>query len=111
MVEVVLYRDREGRPAGFQVDGHAGFDIYGKDIVCAAVSVLAQTTVMGLEHYLPGLVERDVSPGRLVCRLKGGLTPEQAERAGVILGTMELGLEATAVSYAKYLRLRKEVQP
>lgn len=90
------------------MEGHAGFDIYGKDIVCAAVSVLAQTTVMGLEYYLPGRVRSDVRAGKLVCRLPGDLTPEQAEKAGVILGTMELGLEAVAANYAGYLRLRKE---
>lgn len=90
------------------MEGHAGFDIYGKDIVCAAVSVLAQTAAMGLERYLPGLAECDVGPGKLVCRLPDNLTPEQADKAQLILGTMELGLEATAAGYGKYLRLRKE---
>lgn len=36
---------------GFKIKGHANYDAYGHDIVCAAVSILAQTTIQSiLDH-------------------------------------------------------------
>ena len=31
------------------VNGHANYNEYGKDIVCAGVSAIVQTTILGLE--------------------------------------------------------------
>lgn len=38
----------EGRLTGFAVSGHAGYDDYGHDIVCASVSSAVQLTVNGI---------------------------------------------------------------
>ena len=43
MIEVKVYNN------GFTITGHAGYDVMGKDIVCAAVSALSQTCVISLE--------------------------------------------------------------
>lgn len=42
---------------GITVDGHAGYAEIGKDIICAAVSVLAQ----GLVHSLEALTDDKIS--------------------------------------------------
>lgn len=42
--------------AGLTVDGHAGYAKTGNDIICAAVSVLAQ----GLIHSLSALTEDEI---------------------------------------------------
>lgn len=42
---------------GLTVDGHAGYAKAGNDIICAAVSVLAQ----GLIHSLDALTEDEIS--------------------------------------------------
>lgn len=42
---------------GIAVDGHAGYAEIGKDIICAAVSVLAQ----GLVHSLEALTDDEIS--------------------------------------------------
>lgn len=34
---------------GFEISGHANFDEYGSDIVCAAVSILAYTCINTLD--------------------------------------------------------------
>ena len=34
------------------LSGHAGFDTYGNDIVCASVSALLIATINGLEEYV-----------------------------------------------------------
>ena len=42
---------------GITVDGHAGYAEIGKDIICAAVSVLTQ----GLVHSLEALTDDEIS--------------------------------------------------
>lgn len=107
MVTVDFFEDETGRLEGFQVDGHTGYAKAGRDIVCAAVSALAQTAVLGLEHYLPARVESRIASGELICRVKGELSEAEALRAATILETLRLGLEATARDYSKYVQLRR----
>ena len=41
---------------GVDISGHAGYDKQGRDIVCAAVSVLAYNLVLSLETLTPDQV-------------------------------------------------------
>ena len=45
MIEVTVYKTMRHEYAGFDMSGHAGYDDIGKDIVCAAVSVLVINTL------------------------------------------------------------------
>lgn len=63
MLEIVFYRDGADRFAGFAARGHANFDEYGQDIVCAAVSAVLQAARLGLEHYAAGEIEAKQEPG------------------------------------------------
>lgn len=48
------------------VKGHAGYAPHGRDIVCAAVSAILQTAVLGLESIAetyPDFVEVDIVSG------------------------------------------------
>lgn len=106
MVKVDIFEDDAGRIAAFQVEGHAGFAEAGTDVVCAAVSALAQTAVLGLEHHLVTPPAVEVADGPLRCQLPD-LPVADRERAEVILRTMCLGLTAIAETYHKYLRIKK----
>ena len=72
MIAVEVYRDAGGRVRGFGCSGHADFGEHGEDIVCAAVSAIAQTTVLGLMRHLDVPVDVKQKPGLLECRLAGG---------------------------------------
>lgn len=105
MVRVEIFEDDAGRIAAFQVEGHAGFGESGEDLVCAAVSVLTQTAVLGLEHHLDASPEVEVEKGRLRCQLPV-LTIRDMEQAEVILRTMYLGLMAIAENYDQYIQVK-----
>ena len=49
MIEVTVYKTMRHEYAGFDMSGHAGYDDIGKDIVCAAVSVLVINTLNSIE--------------------------------------------------------------
>ena len=51
MIEVTVYKTMRHEYAGFDMSGHAGYDDIGKDIVCAAVSVLVINTLNSIERF------------------------------------------------------------
>ncbi|MGE5580686.1 MAG: ribosomal-processing cysteine protease Prp [Bacillota bacterium] len=82
---------------GFTVEGHAGFAEYGKDIVCAGVSAIAQAALFGLQEILGDAVKSDINPGFLRVSVDESRASEEGPRA--ILRTLELGFRAIERSY------------
>ena len=83
---------------GFAVQGHADFRKRGRDIVCAAVSALVQTTLFGLKDILG---ENGVEVVMESGDVRVSVSPEKAAEDGpkAILRTLELGLRAIADTY------------
>lgn len=44
MIIAKFYKNRENKLLGFEITGHAGYDDYGNDVVCASVSSAAMLT-------------------------------------------------------------------
>lgn len=94
-----------------KVTGHAYSAEPGKDLVCAAVSVLAQTVANAIEQ-IGKVPEKSmnlkISNGHL------SLSIEQAyrsERTNIIFETFIVGIEGIEGTYPEYVKLRmKEVQ-
>jgi len=66
MISISIYRNSKKDIEQFVVEGHAYAADPGQDIVCAAVSVLTQTTVLGLHEiaydlYKSGLKSVNIS--------------------------------------------------
>ena len=78
----------DGKVSGFTVAGHSGTAERGQDIVCAGVSALTQTALLGMMEYLHREVDYDIASGKLSVRLKG--VPDDLTEA--ILQSMLLGL-------------------
>lgn len=91
------------------VDGHAGFARNGKDIVCAAVSMLVINTINSIEEFtdddFKGLA--DDKKGRIEFEL----VSEPSRESIILIDSMILGLTNASEEYGKkYLRLEfKEV--
>ncbi|MCR4420822.1 MAG: ribosomal-processing cysteine protease Prp [Clostridia bacterium] len=109
MIRVDLYY-RRGRPVGLVVRGHAGYGPHGRDIVCAAVSALAQTAVLALERLL-GLKPRvRVEDGYLECFLAGGGEGDPPPEAGLIFEVAALGLAEIRRVHPGYLVIHRREQ-
>lgn len=103
MIRVVFWRGEDGNLSGFTVKGHAGFGPKGEDIVCAAVSALAQTAVLSLQEQVAAETEVSIGEGMLQCHLPASLSPAAQDKARVIMRTIELGLKAMAGDYKEYI--------
>ncbi|SDD46806.1 ribosomal-processing cysteine protease Prp [Peptococcus niger] len=98
MVRITLYDGPEGL-CGYQVQGHAGYDEYGKDILCAAVSALTIAAANGLAAQGVPLAECRAEDDRISLRLAEDLSPEAALRADAILQTFALAVTALTEDY------------
>ncbi|MCH4123467.1 MAG: ribosomal-processing cysteine protease Prp [Levilactobacillus sp.] len=90
----------------FQITGHADSGEYGQDIVCAAVSVLAITTVNGLQRVakIPVSVDnRDQAGGFLEVHLPPKLEASTELKGQTLLQSFADGLRDVATNYADFV--------
>lgn len=80
---------------GFTIQGHAGFNNKGPDIVCAGVSSLVQSTFLGLDKYLHLNLECELRTGFFDLKLND--TPTKESEA--VLNTMLIGINNIAEIY------------
>ncbi len=108
MIKVVIYKAREGEITGFKVTGHAGFNARGKDIVCSAVSALAQTALLGLLKVAEVDTAYKIDEGYLECSLNNKPEGRQRIMCDAIFETLYEGLKSIKESYIKYIDMVEE---
>lgn len=110
MISISVYRNSKKNVEQFIVTGHAYAADPGQDIVCAAVSVLTQTTVLGLHSIASIAIEYEIDNGYLKCKLPVDLIEKELYDAKLLINTMLLGLKNIQESYPKYVEIHdKEV--
>ncbi|USS91153.1 ribosomal-processing cysteine protease Prp [Fructilactobacillus carniphilus] len=91
---------------GFELSGHADSGEYGHDIVCAAVSALAITTVNGLEQIAglqPAITQNETDGGYLSVSLT---KTQQNNAAGqTLLQSFENGISAITDQYSDFVTI------
>jgi uncharacterized protein YsxB (DUF464 family) len=105
MLEVIFYRDGRDRIAAVSARGHADFDQYGQDIVCAGVSAILQAARLGLEAYAGVELQFLQKPGHL--RLQWPEEQRDLESLRAILATAELAIERIAGRFPDHVRLQR----
>ena len=94
MIEVTQLTD------GVKIRGHAHYAEPGKDIVCAAVSVLVQTLIQSVENLTADKIEYDMSPGRV--DIKFWCLSDQSK---VLLDAFFIGIKGIAEAHPDNVRL------
>lgn len=82
---------------GFEVSGHAGYDEYGRDIVCAAVSALATNTANSIEQFTEDDMTVDVDEKTGLLRLT--MTSTISDSSKLLLKSFKLGIESIEQAY------------
>lgn len=83
---------------GFKITGHADYDESGKDIVCAAVSMLAYTTVNSLDSYNYDFEFKDDEETMKL------LVRNPSHDSEVILNTFSTGIWTLTQSYDDFVK-------
>ena len=105
MISAILYYGEDGL-TGCRMTGHSGQAEAGRDIVCAAASILGCTCVNALESVcgiIPEITEND--DGVLAFHLPE-LNPEENAKAQILMGALKQGLSDLAESYPRNITLK-----
>ena len=96
MIRVVIGR-RDGYIDAYRISGHAGYEDYGKDIICSAVSMLAINTVNSLQMLAGETCEvcQDETDGLLSVTFDHRPNAE----ADLLLKSFELGIQGVIDQY------------
>lgn len=108
MIKVTFYY-KNGELVGFQSKGHAGYDDFGKDIICAAVSTLVNTTANAIKCLTEDAFSYEENEKRAVIEL---IVREEkpSDAVSVLLKAFRLGIENVQKGNSRYLRvISKEV--
>ncbi|WP_082344122.1 ribosomal-processing cysteine protease Prp [Sulfobacillus thermosulfidooxidans] len=100
MIKVKIGRDTRGVVQEITITGHAGQGPYGHDIVCAAVSALSETLVLGLTRIAPITMDYHLDEGDLSMVFH----EDPSEAAQAIIDTFCLGLQDLANTEPKFVQ-------
>lgn len=97
----IVIMPKNGFLGGFTIEGHARYAERGKDIVCASVSVLARSAVIGLDRYTkPSIEMRD---GYLDLTIH-----EKSVEIEAIIHAVKETLLSIAMEYPEFVHIEEE---
>jgi len=105
MIKVTINRNAEGQISGFVVKGHANFAPKGTDVVCASISAIAQTAVLGIVDVAKAEVEIEKIDGFLSVKLREG---HKRLDIRTIFDTMIAGIVSVADQFPDYVKIIEE---
>lgn len=82
------------------IKGHAGYAPHGQDIVCAAVSTLAQNLIASIEALTDAEIQYDMQPG--LVEIRYGALPEAAQ---LLVKSFFVGVRLIADNYPENVRI------
>lgn len=97
MVKIKIYSNQQGQVTACELTGHADAGAKGHDIVCAGISALTQTALLGLAKHLKVKLTYEVKEGFLSFCLQ----EQPNDLTEAVLQTMIIGLSEIAKGYSK----------
>ncbi len=101
MIDVKIFSGTDEKISGFEVTGHSGTAAHGQDIICAGVSSLSQSALLGVGEYLKRDVDFRAASGELYVKLR----EEPDELTEAIFQTMLLGIREIEKIAPKAVRI------
>ena len=106
MTDITVYR-KDNSIVEVSASGHTGYGEQGEDVVCAGVSTLIQSALLGLLQVVGINVKYtvDEEQGSLRFTLPNNLTREERHDADIVLNTVLAGLMDFYGEYSDYINL------
>lgn len=110
MISITVFHDSQNQISGIECRGHADFDEYGKDILCAAVSALTLNFVNSVEKFTDDSFsgQIDEETGNFIFHFSGAKISRESR---VLMDSLVFGLTNIRESFGKkYIHIQnKEV--
>ena len=106
MTDITIKRIN-GSVVEVEASGHTGYGEEGEDIVCAGISTLLQSSLLGLLQVAKVNVKytTDTETGKLKFTLPNDITAEERHDCDVILNTLLCGLQDFYTEYSDFINL------
>ena len=90
-----------------ECDGHTGYGVEGEDVVCAALSSIVQTALLGLLQVVGVRVDykTDEKRGYLKMTLPEDMDRKMRRECDIVLDTMLLGVADLNQGYSDFVNL------
>lgn len=97
---------KEDKIIKIEIVGHANYDRHGKDIICASISALSYSALIGITELTDAVVAfDDDEPGMMLITVL--LSSKECQ---LLLKSLKLGLEQISNQYGEnYIEVREEV--
>lgn len=109
MITARFERNDQDQLVGFCLTGHAGFSEKGQDIVCAAVSTIAQTIIGTVDETIPGLFNYRIDEEQGLIQLhileKAMLRQATKDKIQTLLFAAWVGIRQVEEAYPEYVQL------
>ena len=105
MTTVTILRRQDGSITGFEAKGHAMYAENGADIVCAGISAILQTAVLGITEVLKLDAGYELSGGQAALILSREC--DKQKEADIVLETMLCGLKSLQMAHGEYLSIKE----
>lgn len=104
---VVRVKKSDNKIVSVECDGHTGYGEEGEDIVCAALSSIVQTAILGLLQVAKINVGYEIADQNayLKVTLPDGLSKTERHDADIILETMFLGIYDLNQGFSDFVEL------
>ncbi|BAK80899.1 ribosomal-processing cysteine protease Prp [Candidatus Arthromitus sp. SFB-rat-Yit] len=105
MINVELIYN-EDKLFGFKVYGHSGYDVSGRDIVCAAVSSVTQSVIVGLDKVICNKFYLRIDNKKPLIHVDvSNYNEEDMEKAQILLQTFKYTLKELVDEYKDYVKI------
>ena len=94
MIKVRYSNDR------ITIRGHSGYAPPGQDIVCAAISVLAQNLVASIKALTDDTISYDITPGKADIYYRN-----PSEKTKTLIDSFFIGCAAIADAYPEHVKI------
>jgi uncharacterized protein len=111
LVRVEITRSTtNGKIISYKLEGHAYYNEYGKDIVCAGVSAVSIGTVNSIEALLGIVPEHTIYEGFLKVDIPERIESKTFEQVQLLLESMVIMLKSIQESYGEFLTIEETIQ-
>ena len=92
---------------GFECSGHTGFEEYGRDILCATISGITQSIVLGLINVCKIDVKliKDENVGYLKVELPDNLNQNKLKQSQILFETLFESVKDLVSGYSSYISM------
>jgi len=112
MITITLDRSPNGLIRSFTASGHAGYAPEGSDIICAAVTAIAATTIGSLQDLAKLNITYRMDDGYITCSLPDfkSMDPDRFQVAKTLMEAMAIGCRQIEHSYGqRYVRVIEKI--